>query len=80
MAQRDAVPMNGSDRIMIRGAPLWAGDAEWMVGKPRKHLAPDLDKDFLMDGTRYRLSSVFQQPFANESRSVTRRPPPRLPA
>jgi len=52
MAQRDAVPMNGSDRIMIRGAPLWAGDAEWMVGKPRKHLAPDLDKDFLMDGTR----------------------------
>ena len=38
------------------------GDAEWMVGKSRKHLAPDLDRGFLMDGTYF----VFQlsQPFS----------------
>ncbi len=52
MAQHDAVPVNGSDRNLIRGAPLSAGDAEWMVGKSRKHLAPDLDRGFLMDGTQ----------------------------
>ncbi len=52
MAQHDAVPVNGSDRILIRGAPLSAGDAGWMVGKSRKHLAPDLDRGFLMDGTQ----------------------------
>ena len=52
MAQHDAVTMNGSDRMLIRGAPLSAGDAEWMVGNSRKHLAPDLDKGFLMDATQ----------------------------
>ena len=25
-------------------------DAEWMFGKSRQHLTPDLDRGFLMDG------------------------------
>ena len=27
-------------------------DAEWMFGKFRQHLTPDLDRGFLMDGNR----------------------------
>ena len=39
------------------GRPVMAGDAEWMVGKSCKHLAPDLDRGFLMDGTRRKVFS-----------------------
>jgi hypothetical protein len=37
------------------------GDADWMVGKSRKHLSPDLDRGFLMDGTRRNKSTRFSQ-------------------
>ena len=49
MAHCDAAGVNGSNRITHSWRSATADDAEWMSGKSRTRLAPDLDRAFLMD-------------------------------
>jgi len=45
LAQHDAVSVNGSDRILIRGAPLWRVMPNGSLGNPAKISLPILTED-----------------------------------
>jgi len=43
--------VTGSHLLALPGDTLAGDDAEWMPGKSRTRLAPDLDNGFLMDAS-----------------------------
>ena len=48
-----------SHLLALPGDTLAEDDAEWMPGKSRTRLAPDLDKGFLMDASVKSTAGVF---------------------
>ncbi len=67
MAQRDAVPVNGSDRILISGAPLRRVMPNGWLGNPANISLPILTgaSPWMAPGTRHMSSVIMKCPYAD---------------